>query len=377
MKTIYSGRIVFENRVSPGYLQTENGKIIDILENYKGKVDYDFGDSYLLPGLINIHSEYIARETVLPINQLFPFSKIFYDVEMKFLLSGVTTLFHSVELVQGRHKRDFTSGPQLLRQIRELSGGNTLIEHRTNLEFPLNFMENMDTIKELIEDDIVDHISYLGYFRSEKERYREVYYQEYVQRVMELDEETVMKMVERVRELRTEANLEELAYIIKYAHSKGIKVGSNEISSSQKLDFLRDFGINIIEFPSSIEAMDYAHRYGKKVLCDSLGLFKKNKDSQSFDLLEAIMQGKVDLLSSDTRSGDMLSALFYIGEFVGLPKAVALSSANPAEVLGLHDRGKIEKGRKADFAVVKEIYPKNPLVQAMFCDGELKYQMHI
>lgn len=373
MKTIYSERIIFEDRVSPGYLQIEDGRIVDILENFQGAADYDFGESYLMPGLVNIHSEYIARETVLHINQLFPFSKIFYDVESKFMLSGVTTLFHSVELVQGRHKRDLTSGPQLLRQIRELSGGNTLIDHRTHLEFPLNFMENMDTIKELIEADIIDYISYLGYSRSEKERYREVYYQEYVQRVMELDEDTVIKMVERVRELRTEANLEELAYIIKYAQSKGIKVGSTEISSSQKLDFLQDFGINIIEFPSSREAMDYAKKYGKKVLCDSLSLSKKSRDLGSPDLLEAIMAGKVDIISSDTRSGDLLSALFHIGESIGLAEAVALSSVNPAEAVGLHDRGKIEKGRKADFVIVKEICPKNPAVQAMFRDGELKY----
>lgn len=375
MKTLYSDRIVFEDRVSAGYLHIEEDRIEGISQHYSGTVDYDCTGRYILPGLINIHSEYTAREAALEINKFFPFSKIFKDVEMKFLMAGVTTLFHTVELVRGRYRKDFASGPEMIKNIRELSQSTTLIDHRTHMEFPLSFIDSMDKIRELIEGNFLDYISYLGYFRSEKERYREVYYQEYVQRMMQLDEETVQKIVERVRELRSESNLEELAYIIKYAHYKGIQVGSTEWSSVQKLDFLQDCGINVIEFPPTMDTIIYAKKYGKKVLVDTMSLFKKQRDENTPDMLRAIEEGKVDILSSDTRSSDLLVGIFYIAQRIGLPKAVAMSTVHAARAVGLEDRGIIEEGRRADLIVVREGDDKIPLVQSVFKDGKRKYHI--
>lgn len=376
MKTIYSNRIVFEDRVAAGYLHIHEDRIEGISEQYSGKVDIDCGDCYVLPGLINIHSEYIARESALAVNKAFPFSKIFRDVEMKFLTAGVTTLFHTVELERGRYRKDFIGGPQMIRKIRELSSGSTMIDHRTHMEFPLSFIDSIDKIRELIEGNYLDYISYLGYSRSEKDRYREVYYQEYVQRMMDLDDETVMRMVERVRELRSESNLEELAYIIKYAHYKGIQVGSTEWSSVQKLDFLENCGISVIEFPPTMETIIYAKKYGKKVLIDTLSLFKKEKErEETLDLLQAIEESKIDILASDTRTFDLLASIFYIAQRIGLPKAVAMSTAHAADAVGLLDRGIIAEGKRADLIFVSELEPGLPMVQSVFKDGQQKYEL--
>lgn len=375
MITIYCDKIIGEEEFFSGFLHVEEGQIAKITRNLDRSPDYDYTGYYLMPGLVNIHSEYIARETQLATNKFFPFAKIFRDVEIKFLSAGVTTLFHSLELVRGRYRNDFASGPQMVKSIRELSRKDSLIDHKTHMEFPLSFIDSIDKIKELIEGNYLDYISYLGYLRNEEERYREVYYQEYIQRVMSLDENTVTKMVERVRELRSESNLEELAYMVKYANYKGVKVGSAELDSIKKLGFLQKNGINIIEFPINQETVDFAKEHGKKILVDCLSLLKKQRNSGGVDLLKAVTEGKVDILSSDTRSGDLLPTIFCLGKTIGLPKAVALSTSNAAEAVGLVDRGKIKVGKKADLLVVKEMAEQIPLVKAVFCEGRLQYDI--
>jgi alpha-D-ribose 1-methylphosphonate 5-triphosphate diphosphatase len=65
--------------------------------------------------------------------------------------------------------------------------------------------------------------------------------------------------------------------------------------------------------------------------------------------------GLLDCLSSDYAPVSMLhAALLLAGEDEAkLPAAVGMISANPAAMVGLHDRGEIEVGRRADFVQVQ------------------------
>ena len=303
---------------------------------------------------------------------MFPFQKTFKEVELRFASAGITTLFHSIPIVNGRSQDDFTTGPNIAKKISELSKGKNLIDHKVHIEFQLGFIESMDKVKELLEGGFLDYISYLGYCRTEEERYREVYYQEYIQRSMGLSEEICRKMVKRVRELRSESNLEELAYMLKYSHYKGVKVGSSELDTMRKLDYLQQDGVNILEYPFTMDAIDFANDTKKQILLDTLSLSKGKGGIVKLDPWQAVLDGKIDMLSSDMRPYDLLPYVFLLGKEMGLENSVKLVSKNPATALDLIDRGEIKEGLRADLIAV-DVVDEVPVTVMSMSQGNISY----
>ena len=372
MLTIYSDKIVQDDALRSGYIHIAEGRIHKITDEIDHNEYLDMSGRFILPGLINIKSEQIARESQIKINSKFPFAKIFREVEARYASAGITTLFHSIPLLSGRYREDFTKGPNMAREIKTLAQHANLIDHRLHMTFQLGFMESMDKVKEMLETNILSYISYTGYCRSEEERYREVYYEEYIQRVMGLGEETRRRMVERVRELRSESNLEELAYMLKYAHYKGLKVGSPELSVITKLEFLEHHGINIIENPTLDEASKFGDDNDKMIMMDILSLNKQLNKTYQNQIINAIKAGHIDILASDMRPHDMLIYVFELSKEIGLAEAIALVTKNPALVLELPDRGQIKEDLRADLIVVN-ILDEVPVVEMTISNGKVVY----
>lgn len=372
MKVLYSDRIVLNDNVTQGYIHIEDGVIKSISADSKSTNIIDFKGKYILPGLINIQSEQLIRENRIKANNMFPFQKTFKEVEMRFASAGITTLFHSIPIVNGRSQDDFTTGPNIAKKISELSKGKKLIDHKVHIEFQLGFIESMDKVKELLEGGFLDYISYLGYCRTEEERYREVYYQEYIQRSMGLSEEICRRMVKRVRELRSESNLEELAYMLKYSHYKGVKVGSSELDTMRKLDYLQQDGVNILEYPFTMDAIDFAKGTKKQILLDTLSLSKGKGGIVKLDPWQAVLDGKIDMLSSDMRPYDLLAYVFLLGKEMGLENSVKLVSKNPATALELIDRGEIKEGMRADLIAV-DVVDEVPVTVMTMSQGNVSY----
>ncbi len=371
MLVIYSDKIVKDDNTVSGYIHIADGKIREISDETHFKDYIDMTGKYVLPGIINIKSEHIFRESQIKINNVFPFSKIFREVEIKYASAGVTTLFHYLPLVSGRYKEDFTKGPNMAKDIKELASDLSLIDHRIHMAFQLGFIQSMDKIKDVLEMNVLDYISYMGYCRSEEEQYRESYYEDYIQRVMKLSEDTCRRMVKRVRELRSESNLEELAYMLKYAHYKGVKVGTSELSVIKKLEFLDRKGINIIENPSLEEALDLDAE--KMVMMDILSLNKDLDKAYKEHIISAIISEHIDIFSSDMRAHDILAFVFHLSRYIGLEKAISLVTSNPAKALELTDRGRIQKGLRADLIAV-DIINEVPVVEMTVSNGKVVYK---
>ncbi len=73
--------------------------------------------------------------------------------------------------------------------------------------------------------------------------------------------------------------------------------------------------------------------------------------SGNVSALTLARQGLLDILSSDYVPSSLLAAAFLLAEQVpdmDLPAAVGLVSREPAAAAGLHDRGEIAVGRRAD-----------------------------
>jgi alpha-D-ribose 1-methylphosphonate 5-triphosphate diphosphatase len=87
---------------------------------------------------------------------------------------------------------------------------------------------------------------------------------------------------------------------------------------------------------------------------------------------DLLAEGLCDALVSGDRPASLIEAALALAghDLAGLPRAWSLVSARPAEILRLHDRGRIEPGLRADLAVVN---PETRLVEATIAGGRLAY----
>jgi len=81
-----------------GYVLVGEGKILEVGEGqpkYRVK-KINAEDMFLLPGLIDTHSDAIEKEVEPRPNTFFPFELSILELDRKLALWGITTVFHAI-----------------------------------------------------------------------------------------------------------------------------------------------------------------------------------------------------------------------------------------------------------------------------------------
>ena len=133
-----------------------------------------------------------------------------------------------------------------------------------------------------------------------------------------------------------------------------------------------ELGAVLSEFPTTLAAARAAREQGLHVLMGAPNLIRGGSHSGNVGAGELAGAGALDILSSDYIPGALLPAAFRLAAEpynLPLPDAVATVTATPAEAAGLHDRGRIEPGRRADLVRVRVVAGR-PVVRGGWTEGE-------
>jgi len=116
-------------------------------------------------------------------------------------------------------------------------------------------------------------------------------------------------------------------------------------------------GMAISEFPTTAEAARLARGAGISIVMGGPNLVRGASHSGNVSARDLAGEDLLDILSSDYVPGSLVGGAFTLRERLGfsLPDAVAMISANPADAVGLGDRGRIGCGLRADLVRVREI----------------------
>ena len=148
-------------------------------------------------------------------------------------------------------------------------------------------------------------------------------------------------------------------------------LASHDDATIAHVDEAIEQGIRVAEFPTTEEAARASKDAGLGVLMGAPNVMRGGSHSGNVSARTLAAGGLLDILSSDYIPFSLIQSAFFLGEAVeaiSLPQAVAMVSKNPAEAVGLDDRGVIEAGRRADLVRVR-VDDHIPVVRTVWREG--------
>lgn len=370
--TFKNARIILEDEIITGSVQIRDGKIADISAG-NGTIGEDFGGDYLMPGIVELHTDHLEQHYA-------PRPKVRWNADAALLAhdaqiasSGITTVLDALRVgMDGDVEINADDMAKLANAIEEgQQQGRLRADHHLHLRCEVSSPNCLDAF-DLFEHNtqvkiasLMDHAPGQRQFAS-LEAYR-IYYMG-KQKMTQADFDTfcdrrVAESAANSDRFRTE--------IAARCQAKGIALASHDDATLAHVDEAIEQGIQVAEFPTTLEAARASKQAGMAVLMGAPNIVRGSSHSGNVSARELAEAGYLDILSSDYIPYSLIQAVYTMPELVDgftLPQAVNLVTRNPAQAVGFHDRGSITLGKRADMV---RIHMQNtiPVVRSVWREG--------
>lgn len=358
------GQIVLPNQVLlEGYLTIENGIIIDISseklpDNIAKDTLLDVEGAYILPGIIDIHTDALDAEIIPRPGADIPIRVAFTELERKMAGVGFTTVFHSLHM--GYKQSEFFSRSKYTRHevfdtVSRAFLDPGLLRNKIHLRYEVSGIEAYDSVKEFIEKGYISLLSVMDHTPGQGQ-FGKTQFMEMMKKMGKSEEEAIEKFESESQRPRIEG--EKLKELIAFAISKGIPVASHDDDSPEKVDLMHSYGVSVCEFPINMETAHHASQLGMHVAGGASNILRGGSLSGNADMKTAVKENAVDVLCSDYYPPSILHSIFKLYQEEGIPlnETTNLATLNAAKASKIdHYTGSLEVGKSADLIVVHMI----------------------
>ncbi|MGZ9724173.1 alpha-D-ribose 1-methylphosphonate 5-triphosphate diphosphatase [Rhizobium miluonense] len=358
-RLLTNAQIVLDDRVIAGSVSIDGNAISTVLDAKADQSGFDCEGDFLLPGLIDIHTDNLEvhvhpRPTVQWPEMLA--AVIGHDWQV--LGSGITTVFDSVSIGDfhsgGKRSAMLDKAIGAIEQAR--SAGVLKVDHFLHLRCELCDPNVMSVVERHIDNPAVRLVSMMDHTPGQRQwhdtvRFREMYKKKGVRIWTDEEFESDMTIW---RKQQAKIVPGHRATLRKLCEARGIPMASHDDTTVADVDEARDDGILISEFPTTVAAAERARAVGMKNVMGSPNIILGGSHSGNVSAAHLSDLGLLDMLTSDYVPGSLLHAAFKIANGgVELAKAIAMVTSTPAELLHLTDRGRIAEGLRADLLRVR------------------------
>jgi alpha-D-ribose 1-methylphosphonate 5-triphosphate diphosphatase len=152
----------------------------------------------------------------------------------------------------------------------------------------------------------------------------------------------------------------------------GVLYGSHDDPDGETRERYSMIGARIAEFPTTRQAARAAHAMMCPVIMGAPNVVRGKSQAGNISASDLVAEGLCDALVSDYHIPALVLAAWAMVDrgLASLPKAWAMISTNPAEIMRMPDRGRLDPGMRADLVVVNA---ETRQIEATVCAGRLAY----
>ena len=371
--TITNAQIVTSTQTFNGHVHVEDGRIVAIGEGPAKGVD--FGGDYLLPGLVEVHTDHLEAHYVPRPSVMWHAGSAVLAYDAQIAASGITTVFDSFRVgmdeYESRKGLGETVVPLAEAVKRAAQAGLLRADHFTHLRCEVPAPNVVPFLEEFLQHHSAELISLMDHTPGQRQfRSLEKYFIYYAGKSGRSTADLADIARER-QEVGSARAAENRPRIVAIAKSHGITLASHDDTTLEEVDDAHRDGVVIAEFPTTIEAARASRALGMATVMGAPNVVRGGSHSGNASARELAEAGQLDILSSDYVPGALLMAAFRLADAQtvgGLPGAIRLVTKAPAEATGLHDRGEIAIGKRADLLRVA-LHDGEPVVRAVWREG--------
>jgi len=369
-----NARVVLPNDVVRGTVVVQDGLIAEVdhtISRVPGALD--LAGDYLIPGLIDLHTDSLERHYQ-------PRSGVEWDAvsaaishDTQIAGSGITTVYDSLTLgaASGWDMRAETIEP-IVDGLRTAIGHDLLrVQHFLHMRCEVTHPDIVPIFEACADDPLVCFMSLMDHAPGDRQSPDVADYRRRYLKTFEGDEAAVDRHIEQLLHGSRVLGPDNRRRLARIAIERRLAFASHDDASRAHIEEARALGVTVTEFPTTLEAAEAAHAAGIRVLMGAPNLIRGR--SHSGNIAATVLAGRnyLDILSSDYIPASLLHGAFRLAqEDLGwsLPRALATVTSVPAATTGLDDRGRLERGLRADLVRVQLVQDR-PVVRAVWSGG--------
>ena len=366
-----NARIVTPTENFTGSVEIEDGIITAVIKDTYYNDGIDLKGQWLIPGCIDIHTDYLEKELYPRASAAFPLPFALHFMDARAAACGITTVFSAVSFSDNEEKnRTLPEAMALSRQIDKVRH-NMLVRHFLHARIDpnsngiLDYLEPMKQLESLYMVVYNDHIPGERQFTLQQQI-------EMRSKAFGITPEEALKKLERQIERTKNINNREPIY---QAFKDKYIIGSHDDTTIEHAEEGHAYGATLSEMPTTLVAARKAKELGLWVCLGAPNYYRGGSHCGNLSCVDAIEEDIVDILCSDYHFPTMLgSVVRMIENGISPSRAVNMVSLNAAKLLNFDaETGSIEVGKKADI-VVFDSRNSFASVSYVFVDGVCKYQ---
>lgn len=356
MKTLLTNaRLVLEDRVlENASLLLEDGLIAAIAPaTANAERVLDLSGKTLLPGMVDLHCDALEKEVEPRPNVHFPLGFACAQADKRNAAAGITTVFHALSFANEElGVRNNAFAASIARAVHDWQP-HALVDNRVHCRYEITDPTGLPVLLELLEQREAHLISFMDHTPGQGQFKDVEAYRQYIARTYKKSDNEVDELLQRKQDAAASA-MGRIHSLVEVAHAQGIATASHDDDTPQRVETMQALGVNLSEFPINLETAQAARALGMHTIFGAPNILRGKSQSGSMRALDAIHAGVATCLCADYAPAALVVALFRLVDdgVLELSQASHLVSRNPAQAAGLHDRGVIAVGKRADLIAV-------------------------
>lgn len=363
-------QIVLTNEVVRGTVVVRDGMISDISTGTSvppGAMDGQ--GAYLVPGLIELHTDNLERHMQPRPRVDWPHRAAIVAHDRELAGTGITTVFDAIRvgsITSDQSKRRY--GKYARQMADEILGmrdaGALKISHHIHLRAEVCSETLAEELDEFGPDDKVGIVSLMDHTPGQRQ-FRDVQkFEDYVCGKNAIPRDNFDQYVAFLCDLQSKFGAKHELATVAAAKRYGATLASHDDTTTEQVAHSHALGIQMAEFPTTMEAADACHSVGIANIMGAPNLVRGGSHSGNVAAKDLAAQNRLDILSSDYVPAALLQgALLLARSWEDLPRGIATVTSNPARHVGLNDRGEIAQGKRADL-VMFDVLENTPVIRA-------------
>lgn len=313
----------------------------------------DLSGYLILPGIIDLHGDAFERHISPRPTAPFPIATGLAATERDAAAHGVTTAW----LAQCWSWEGGMRGPEFAETLMiELDAfrARALIDLRVQLRLETHMVEGRERLLHAVKSHGIDYVVFNNHLPEAlaAAACRPHVFAAWAERAGR-SAQAFQRELEAAR-AQAPALPRHLLELAKGFDRLGVRYGSHDDPDADTRERFRILGAHISEFPTSHGAAFAAKAMEDTVLMGAPNLVRGGSQAGGVSAMSLITRGLCDALVSDYHYPSLFEAAWVLTDLGvrSFSEAWAMISTAPARIMRLTDRGRIERGLRADFVVV-------------------------